>query len=360
MFETIEPENKPENKSDSINEDMNSGRQPAGPTPVFAAEPTPARKVAEGAMLAASAVIFGLSASYLPFLWLVAMFLWPVPLALLVRRFGPGFGLAGVLLTTVLLAIFIGPVSALFMLLNMGGVGFWYGYAARRNLNPWVTVVAGVFIAAASMVLMLVFSTVLAGLQLDDLRQQMDQIVDMYISNMQSRGQLQQILGGLSVEEYTKLFKEYVASLLPASLVFLAMLEAGICYALNSYIFRRLGYPMAKLPPFKDWRLHWMTLWGLIAALLAFIGYWKWQIDWCQLLYSNLMYIYQPLLILSGVTLCYWIFDRLKMPWMYIFLLVMLVMSFNVVAAILMMVGLSDSIWDVRRMFAKPPVQRFQ
>lgn len=360
MFESVDNNNVENNNVNNNNENNGNtnDRQTMGRRPVFAPEPSPARKVAEGAMLVAAAVIFGLSASYLPFLWLVAMFLWPVPLALLVRRFGPGFGLAGTLLTTLILALFLGPLAAVFMLLNMGGVGFWYGYAARKELRPWFTVVAGVFIAAVSMVLMIVFSSLFTGLQLADLQRQLDEMVELYVGTMQRQGQLEQLLGSYSVAEYTKALQETVAQLLPASLIFLAMLEAGICYALNSYIFRRLGYPMAKLPPFREWRLHWMSLWGLIIALLAFIAYRNLELEWCQVLYSNIMYIYQPLLLMSGVTLVYWLADRLQMFWLYFLFLFMLVFYFNVTGPLLVLMGLSDSIWDIRRMFAKPPMDR--
>ena len=34
-------------------------------------------------------------------------------------------------------------------------------------------------------------------------------------------------------------------------MIFIAMLEAGISYAVTGYIFRRLGYPLARLPRFK-------------------------------------------------------------------------------------------------------------
>lgn len=327
------------------------------PEPLFASPPeSPARRVAEGAMLVAVAVIFGLSANYLPLVWLVALFLWPVPLALLVRRFGPGFGLMGMLLTAVLLAIFIGPLSALFMLLNMGGVGFWYGWAARREIKPWPTVIIGIFIAAVSMVLLLLCSSWVAGLQINDLLAEVDYFVDFYINTMQRNGQLQQLQqlqGGMTTAEFTDYLKSYLKSMLPASLIMISMLEASICYAVNKYIFRRLGYPMAKLPPFKDWRLPWYTLWGLIAALLAFVVYHQTGLEWCQALMNNIIYIYQPLLMLAGLSLYYWLAEFWRKAWMIWLLVFMAIGAFNIVGPLLLLMGLGDSVWDVRQMLEK-------
>ena len=336
-----------EMKQENQNNNPNASRPT--PRPVFDPNPSPARRVAEGAMLVAVAVIFGLSANYLPLVWLIALFLWPVPLALLVRRFGPGFGLLGTALTAVLLSIFIGPLSALFMLLNMGGVGFWYGWAARKELNPWATVITGVFIAAISMVLMLLFSTWLAGLQFDDLLRQVDEFVDFYIATMQNSGQLQQLQGNMTTAEFTVWLKDYLTSMLPSSMIFIAMLEAGISYAVTGYIFRRLGYPLARLPRFKEWRLPWYTLWGLIAALLAFVVYHQTELDWCRALCNNIMYIYQPLMMLAGLAMYYWLAEFWQMPWMIWLLVFMAIGAFSIAGPMLLILGLTDSVWDIRK-----------
>lgn len=317
--------------------------------PLFAEQPTPARRVAEGAMLVATAVIFGLSAAYLPLVWLVALFLWPVPLALLVRRFGPGFGLMGVLLTAILLSLFIGPVGALIMLLNMGGVGFWYGYAARRDVRPGLSVLGGVVIAAVSMLVLILFSSAIAGLQLADLTQQIREFVEFYVGNLEKRGQLDAIIGQMPVEEYTVLLQEHILSMLPASLLMLAMFEAGISYALNTYIFRRLGYPVAKLPPFQEWRMPWYTLWGLIISLAcALIAYKTGSDSVWGLIATNVMYVYQPLLMMGGLTLIFWQAWFWRMPWMTYIMLVMVICAFQLVGPMLVMLGLIDSIVDVR------------
>ena len=331
--------------------------QPDAPRPPADNEPTPARRVAEGAMLVAIAVIFGLSANYLPFVWLIAAFLWPVPLALLVRRFGPGFGLGGILLTTVLLAIFIGPLGALMNLLNMGGVAFWYGWAARQNIKPWTTIIVGIFTAAVSMVLLLLFSTWLAGMQINDLFKQIDSFVDFYINTMQQNGQmrqqLQQLQGNMTTAEFSEYLKNYLTSMLPASLITISMIEAGICYAVIKYVFRRLGYPMAKLPPFREWRLPWYTLWGLIAALLAFVAYHQLNLEWCRALFNNIMYIYQPLLMLAGLALYYWLAEFWKAPWLIWLMVFMAIGFFGVVGPRLMLMGMADSVWDVRQMMTR-------
>lgn len=316
--------------------------------PVFAENPTPARRLAEGAMLVASAVIFGLSAAYLPLLWLVAIFLWPIPIALMVRRFGVGFGLAGVLATAVIMSLFIGPMGAAAMILFMGGVGFWYGYAARQKYSPWMTLVIGVVFAAVGMAALLVLSSVIAGLGIADFTAQVHNFIEFYVNNMESRGQLDSILGTMTRDEFAAAMESRVLNLLPASLIMMSMIAAGVAYGLNSYVFKRLGYPVAKLPPFVEWRLPWYALWGLILALAAYLIGRQMDMSALMVFANNIMYLYEPLLMLAGLTFIYWQIFFWNMRWMLFVLLFMVIFAFQAISPVLILVGFIDSIFDLR------------
>lgn len=329
------------------NKENNQTARPAR-RPVFADEPTPARRVAEGALLVASAVIFGLSVAYLPMLWLVAIFLWPVPLALLVRRFGLGFGLAGTAAATVILSLFIGPVGAISMVVSMGGVGLWYGYAARQKFSPWFALVIGVVFSAVGMSLLLVLSSAVAGLGFADFSTQVHNFVDYYVTTMEKNGNLNSVLGTMTVEEFSAALEERVLSLLPASLIMMSMLAAGVAYAINSYVFRRLGYPLQKLPPFTEWRLPWYVMWGLILALAAYLLGRQLDNSAMLLFANNIMYLYQPLLMLAGLSFCYWQIFFWNMRWMLFVLLFMVIFSFQFVAPVFILIGLIDSLLDLR------------
>lgn len=321
--------------------------------PLFADEPTPARRLAEGAMLVASAVIFGMSAAYLPLLWLVALFLLPIPLALMVRRFGVGFGLAGILATAVILSLFIGPVGAVSMLLAMGGVGFWYGYAARQRYSPWLTLVLGVVFSAMGMTVLLVLSSLVAGVGIADFTAQVHNFVDFYVTTMEKNGNLQSVLGSMTAEEFAAALEARVLQMLPASLVMMSMLAAGVAYALNTYVFRRLGYAVAKLPPFVEWRLPWYALWGLILALAAYLIGRQMDISALIVFANNVMYLYEPLMLLTGLTFVYWQIFFWNMRWMLFLLLFMVIFAFQAIAPVLMLVGLIDSLFDLRQKMRK-------
>lgn len=337
---------------EKMNENEN-GTHKVERRPLFADEPTPARRLAEGAMLVASAVIFGMSAAYLPLLWIVALFLLPIPLALMVRRFGVGFGLAGLLATAVIMSLFIGPVGAVSMLLAMGGVGFWYGYAARQKYSPWLTLVLGVVFSAMGMTVLLVLSSAVAGLGVADFSAQVHNFVDFYVTTMEKNGNLQSVLGSMTAEEFAAALEQRVMQMLPASLIMMSMLSAGVAYALNTYVFRRLGYAVAKLPPFVEWRMPWYAMWGLILALAAYLIGRQADITALMVFANNVMYLYEPLMLLSGLTFVYWQIFFWDMRWMLFVLLFMVIFAFQAIAPVLMLIGLFDSIFDMRQKMRK-------
>jgi uncharacterized protein YybS (DUF2232 family) len=170
---------------------------------------------------------------------------------------------------------------------------------------------------------------------------------------MHNSGQLQQLQGNMTTAEFTVWLKDYLTSMLPSSMIFIAMLEAGISYAVTGYIFRRLGYPLARLPRFKEWRLPWYTLWGLIAALLAFVVYHQTELDWCRALCNNIMYIYQPLMMLAGLAMYYWLAEFWQMPWMIWLLVFMAIGAFSIAGPMLLILGLTDSVWDIRKVLLR-------
>jgi uncharacterized protein YybS (DUF2232 family) len=171
---------------------------------------------------------------------------------------------------------------------------------------------------------------------------------------MQKNGKLSTVLGTMTVEEYTVALQQYVLSMIPASLILMSMFEAGISYALNTYIFRRLGYAVEKLPPFTEWRLPWYTLWGLIVALFCALAASRLDNElysgMLQTIATNIMYIYQPLLMLAGLTVVYWQAYYWRMPWLIFFVLVLVMFAFSVVAPAMIILGVADSIFDIRQL----------
>ncbi len=317
--------------------------------PLLPKNPSPARRMAEASIMVASAVIFGLSSTYLPLLWIVALFLWPVPMAIMARRFGLGFALVGSLATLVVLSMFVGPIGAATMFLNMAAVGLWYGYANKRKITGGKTLVVGVLIAAVCMLGLVFMNMAVAGLQIDSMTAQLDYMVDNYVEIANENGSLESVLGDMTVEEYAVAMKEYIVALIPATFVMMAMIEAVLCFWVTNYSFRRLGYKTSRTPRFRNWHLHWLSLWGLIVAAAMFVGYVYLESEIMGIVGSNIMYIYQPLLSVAGISFLYWLIWYYKVPSVVFSLMILLIFLYQTMMPGLMLLGFADCIFDFRQ-----------
>ncbi len=309
---------------------------------------TPARRVAEGALMAALATILGLLAFYAPLFNMVLLILYPIPIAYLIKRHNVATGLLAFAVSAVLLAALLNIANAAFVILSMGAVGIWYGVAFRRNVKPVRALGVGTALAAVSVVVTMMLSLWTMGGSVADLTAYMTKYVQETVDMLQSAGVFDVISGGVSAEEYSKMMVDMLSMLVPGMLVIVAMLEALLCYIITGYIMRRLGLSVATLPKFREWRLAWPALWGLIAALLAYIGYHYLEYEWLKTLAVNILYIYYPLLLVAGTSLMVWMCKNTRSYFLPIMVIIGLFIFPSAALISVLMFGLFDALVDFR------------
>ena len=309
---------------------------------------TPARRVAEGALMAALATILGLLAFYTPLFNTVLLILYPIPIAYLIKRHNVATGLMAFAVSAVLLTLLLNITNAAFVILSMGAVGIWYGVAFRFNIKPIRALGVGTVLAAASVVVTMLLSLWTMGSNVADLTAYMTQYIQETVNMLQSTGVFDMLSGGVSAEEYSKMMVDMLSMLVPGMLVLVAMLEALLCYIITGYIMRRLGLSASTLPKFREWRLVWPALWGLIIALLAYIGYHYLEYAWLKTVALNILYIYYPLLLLTGITLMVWMAKELCAYFAPIMVIIGLFILPSAALMAVLMFGLFDALVDFR------------
>ena len=320
---------------------------------------TPARRIAEGALMVALSTVLGVLAFYAPLFDLFLLILYPIPLAYLIKRHNISTGLIAFVASALLLTLLLGITNAAFVILSMGAVGIWYGVAFRKNIKPIRALCVGVVLAALSTAVTTMLSLWTMGTSAADLTAYLTSYVDSTVKTLQSAGVFEMMAGGMTATEYTQNMVNILEMLVPGMLIIVSMLEALLCYVISGYILRRLGLAVQTLPKFREWRLSWPALWGLIIALLAYIGYHYLEYQWLKTIALNILYIYYPILMITGISLLVWLRKNtgsLAIP-------IMVIIGFFIFpsAAIMavMMFGLFDTIVDFRG-WVKKNAQRNQ
>jgi uncharacterized protein YybS (DUF2232 family) len=300
----------------------------------------------------AIAFSFGLllASAYLPLLGIIGLLLLPLPLAALVLRYGLPVGLVTTALCFVLAGLTFGWPAAARLLLQYGLLGLMFGYSLRRWSKPLLALGLALVIAAAGTLLSLPLSLQLADQSVTTLGAQIEAVVNESFSMLESQGLADRLLPeGTTLAQMQQQFIQLTLQLLPAIMVLSALLLTLLSCLLGLPLLRRLGFPIARLPRFSEWRLDWRVTWGLIIGLLCYLLSQAITAEWLYTLGVNILYVMVPVFLVCGLAFVIWLFrlqgfsPLLKLALVFI----LLFFSYLGVLLLLLLVGL-DSMLDLR------------
>ncbi len=309
---------------------------------------TPARRLAEGALMAALSTLLGILAFYAPILDMLLLIVYPIPIIFLIKRHNIGTGLLAFAVSSLLLMLILGVPNAAFVVLSMGALGIWYGIALRKSQPPMRTVAVGTVLAAASTAVTTLLSLEALGISLTGTSGYISQYVQDTVALLQESGVYSLLAGDLSVAEYSQMMTDMLTSLIPGMLVIVSMLEAFLCYIITGAIFRRLGLEARPLPKFRDWHMGWPALWGLIIALLAYLGHHFLGADWLRAVAINILYIYYPLMMITGISIVVWFQKTTHSLFLPLVLIIGVFIMPSAILICILMFGLVDTVVDFR------------
>lgn len=309
----------------------------------------PVRGLTEGAVLAALVALLAFAARYLPLLGLVASFLCPIPLTILVIRQGARVALLAGLVAAALGGIIGGPVTGLLIALGFAPTGVAIGIGLRRQL-PASTIV---LLTGTVIMLTLVVGGAIAtaGVGVDP-RVTMREIIEL---NKRSLDDVVQRYAQLGIDtrrieptvQMTRDALDYSLRLIPLLLVLGSLTNAYLNYEIARAVLRRVGVAAPALPPVSMWGLPLLALWALpLGSLLAVVG--AQRMPALEAIGVNLAFFVTTALLIQGI-LAGWVFmERYRLPKWYRTVVLLLFLS-GPTAVVTFFLGLADAAFDLRR-----------
>nr|WP_276538554.1 YybS family protein [Dehalobacterium formicoaceticum] len=303
--------------------------------------------------MAALASLLGIIGIYIPVLGMITGLVWTIPIILLIMRHNMKVGIMGLVVTGLLIAMLAGPVQSILFLVNMGGMALIYGYCFKNKLSPLKALLFGTLTAAVSTAATIALSAFVANLPLTQMITDMKMAINEGFKVYESMGIMENILPkGVTAEQYKEQFFHLMETLLPGIFIAASMGTAFINYLVAREFLKRLRYTVPEMPMFRDWHLPWQIVWGVILGLTLFLSGRFLEQDIFILIGQNILYIYYPILLVSGVSLLVFLWKNNILTG---FMRVLVVMSAFLFSAIffmaLIMVGLFDPLFDYRRFF---------
>lgn len=317
------------------------------------------RSLVEVAMMVAITVLLAFLNYVVPIVGLLGPLVLPLPFAILVLRRGVKLGIFAAVCSAILIALLLNPLASLLLMVEYGLLGLFLGLSFRKRYKPMTTLIVGTVIVAVGTMLNLVLSTYVAGLPMSDITAQLDEMVIIFCESMFANAgdNLSQLLpAGMTAAEYQQAMIDSMHTLLPGVLIAVSMFLASVCYIVTTKVLRRLRYDVLELPPFREWRLNWKMVWGvIIALLLVFIGNQSGIALLSQIAY-NILYMYYFILLVFGLSFLVWFLKTWKADKMIKGLIVLLILFFglnNFGLFIIMGIALFDPLLDLRGRLAK-------
>jgi uncharacterized protein YybS (DUF2232 family) len=262
-------------------------------------------------------------------------------------------GIMGLVVTGLLISILAGPVQSILFLVNMGGMALIYGYCFKKGLSPMKALLFGTIIAAISTASTFLLSAFVANLPVSQWIANIKLAINEGFQVYEKMGMMEKILPeGVTPEQYKDQLILMIETLLPGAFVAASMGMALINYLVARKFLQRMKYEIPEMPMFRDWHFPWQIVWGVILGLVFLLSGNFFNYGILTLVGQNILYIYYPVLLVSGVSLLVYLWkNNFLSSFMRIIIIMSVFLFGSFIFMMLILVGLFDPLFDYRRFF---------
>jgi len=311
------------------------------------------KPLTESGILAALTVIMAVIGVYVPFLGVVAILLWPLPIIVLIVRHGLRWGMMSVLVSAILTGALLEPVVAVRLALAFGPGGIVLGYGYRQKWSGVRTFTSGVVASLLAKAAALALVAYITGLQPFDM--QFDMMDESFASAV---GMYESI--GMTPEQIAAAKDNFQGNMrvlrlmLPLLIFFMGLMDMALNFIVAGQLLKRLGHTVPTFPPFAEWRLPGVFMYLYCFALLGM--YWG-ETRQIELLYKaslNLTMLSTFAGIIEGFSLLRAAQQHYHWPKLLMTICSVLIFFNGFLMQILSFTGLLDMVFDYRsRMWGK-------
>lgn len=269
---------------------------------------------------------------FIPFLSVLVMILWPVPIVYLVQKKESNSVIGVIAVAALLNGFLFGPVMGLMTVIGFGLIGFTIGNVIKEGLSPIKTLITAVITVIISQALIFYVSSGMMGLDYQSL--------------------LQQTLNGLSREFDQQNLNQIIQSQLalvkmifPALLAISATITGILNYYVSAWYLRRRGLNIELYKPVSRWYLpRWPVSILIIISLLLTSNN----------IFVNINIYLFFLAFLQGFAVLMYYFSQKSSSLILKSFLVFLIFVFPPVPVIIIVLGLLDMWFNFRKQNNQP------
>ena len=311
------------------------------------------RALTEGALMAGLATIFALL-GMVPIIGAFTILISGIPISIVTARHGSFSGGLSALLATLLIALLLGPFSALSYGLENMLLGFVIGYMLNQRKNGMKILQASVLTAGVAALLLTIVSFAIMGFTPDTISAYYAQMETEMMKMYETSGMLDALLAqdGVNATELMAMLQGMIATVVkisPATVTIMGGFTGAITFWLTMLILKRLKVRIPRTTQITQWKLPFGAIWPIIVIWTVWLMGSRIPFAWVNVLALNGIVICAVLLFLNGLTAAIQVFRFKEMSTiMKLLTVIMLVMCFTAVLIGLIIFGIADLLFDFR------------
>jgi uncharacterized protein YybS (DUF2232 family) len=303
------------------------------------------RALANSAIATALSVIIALIGLFVPLLSFASL-LWPVPIIITIKRYGIRYGILSTIASGLIVGMMSEPIYAVYVTFGFGALGLTIGWGVQRDYSAARILMIASLASLVSKVLLIFAATKIMGvnpieLQLESMQQAFELSTKFY-----------QDMGLDSTQNIADMFSksfEMLKLTMPAILVFASVADSFMNYTVSRIVLKRFKLNMKPLPPFGEWRFPGSVSLGLVFLIvLTYIGGYLGLKD-TQVILGNVLMLFNLVFLIQGLSLLYY-FMTVKGWARFLKVLLMVLVMFNQgLSMVVVLAGLLDGTFNLRR-----------
>lgn len=316
------------------------------------------RALVEGALFAALTALLALIGIYIPPLQFITNLVWTLPIIILIIRNGTKVGVMATFVAGLLVFLFSDPMKALFLFMQFGALGIVYGVLFKNGASAGKTLFYGTVVSLISTVISFSFSFAVTGIDIASWKRELEGSMGTVFEMYKQLGLVEKFkASGISEAQIKETLKSYIKMfelLIPGIVVVSSLFAAFINFVVARMVLRRLSFTVPELPPFRMWRLPWYWIWVFIVGLSIVLAGNYAGISLLTTIGKNILYIYFPLVVVIGVSVCTYYFKSKNVsPLFKGVAIFMLLINFPLAFLIILSIGLFDPLLDYRKLLRR-------
>ena len=312
------------------------------------------RAMTEGALMAGLAVIFALL-GMVPMIGALTILISGIPITIVTARHGSFSGALSAVLATLIIALFLGPVSALSYGLENMLPGFVIGYMLNKRKSGIKILQAAVAVSAVASLILLIVSLGIMGFTPDTIdayyAQMEADMMEMYETTGVMDAMMEQ--QGVSSIELTAALQAMLSVLVrlsPAMMMISGGVTGAVTYWLSMLILKRLKVRIPRSTSIANWRLPFASVWAIIVVWAVWLMGDRIPFEWVNILAMNCAVVCAALLFMNGLTAAMHIFHFKQMSaGMKALTVFMFFMFFTGFIIGMIILGIADLLFDFRK-----------